>query len=57
MEGSRGQTSWGFYNRGMINDALGHAADAEADFRRALLMPDGLLAYHLTRLALAQQAR
>jgi tetratricopeptide (TPR) repeat protein len=53
-EGSRGQTSWGFYNRGMINDALVHAADAEADFHRALLMPDGLLAYHLTRLALAQ---
>ena len=46
------QTSWGVYNRGMINDALGHAADAEADFRMALLLPDGLLAYHLTRLAL-----
>ena len=28
-EGSRGQTSWGYYNRGMINNALGHAADAE----------------------------
>jgi hypothetical protein len=51
-----GQTSWGFYNRGMIDDALGHSGDAEADFHRALLMPDGLLAYHLTRLALAQQA-
>jgi hypothetical protein len=49
-----GQTSWGFYNRGMINDALGHAADAEADFRHAQLMPDGLLAYHLTRLAFVQ---
>ena len=51
------QTSWGYYNRGLINNALGHAADAEADFHRALLMPDGLLAYHLTRLALAPQAR
>ena len=51
------QTSWGYYNRGLINNALGHAADAKADFHRALLMPDGLLAYHLTRLALAPQAR
>ena len=56
-EGSRGQTSWGFHTRGMINHALGHTADAEADFRRALLMPDGLLAYHLTRLALVQEVR
>jgi tetratricopeptide (TPR) repeat protein len=56
-EGSRGQTSWGYHTRGMINDALGHTADAEADFRRALLMPDGLLAYHLTRLALVQEVR
>lgn len=51
------QTSWRFYNRGLINDALGHAADAEADFRQAFLLPDGLLAYHLTRLALAQPSR
>ena len=49
-----GQTSWGFYNRGMVNHALGHAADAEIDFRRALLMPDGLLSYHLIRLVFAQ---
>ena len=25
----RSQTSWGYYNRGLINNALGHAADAE----------------------------
>jgi Flp pilus assembly protein TadD len=57
LESSRNiQTSWGFYNRGLTNDALGHAGDAEADFRQALLMPDGLLAYHLTRLALAQHS-
>jgi tetratricopeptide (TPR) repeat protein len=47
------QTSWGFYNRGLIHDALGHGGDAQADFRQALLLPDGLLAYHLTRLVLA----
>jgi len=50
-QGSRSQTSWGYYNRGLIDNALGHAADAEGDFHRALLMPDGLLAYHLTRLS------
>jgi hypothetical protein len=50
-------SSWEFYNRGLINEALGHAADAEADFRNALLMPDGLLAYHLTRLAFVQNSQ
>jgi tetratricopeptide (TPR) repeat protein len=50
------RTSWGFYNRGLINDALGHAADAEADLRQALLLPDSLLAHHLTRLARAQSS-
>jgi tetratricopeptide (TPR) repeat protein len=58
LENIRGpiQTSWGFYNRGLTNDALGIAADAEADLRRALLMPDGRLADHLTRLALARRS-
>ncbi len=50
------RTSWGFYNRGLIDDALGHAANTEADFRQALLLPDGLLAHHLTRLARAQSS-
>src|SRR6266849_2182912 len=57
---SLGQTSslpgWWFYNCGLIDTALGHAADAEAEFRNALLMPDHLLAYHFTRLALAQHS-
>ncbi len=57
LSGSFSQTSWGFYSRGLINEALGHTADADADFHRALQMPDGLLAYHLTRLALAQQVQ
>ncbi len=47
------QTSWGYYSRGLINQSLSHAADAQADLRQALLLPDSLLAYHLTRLALA----
>jgi hypothetical protein len=46
---------WWFYNCGLIDAVLGHAADAEADFRDALLMPDRLLSYHLTRLALAEE--
>jgi hypothetical protein len=57
---SLGQTSslpgWWFYNCGLIDTALGHAADAEAEFRNALLMPDHLLAYHFTRLAIAQHS-
>ena len=52
-----GETSslpgWWFYNQGMIDTELDRAAEAEDEFRQALLMPDHLLAYHLTRLALA----
>ncbi len=47
---------WWFYNCGLISTALGHAADAEAEFRSALLMPDHLLSYHFTRLALAHRS-
>jgi len=47
------QSSWFFYNIGMLETALGDRERAQKEFRRALLEPDHLMAYHLTRLALA----
>ena len=45
---------WWHYNQGAIYRELDRVSEAEAEFREALLLPDGLLAYHLTRLALAR---
>lgn len=47
------QSSWFLYNVGMLETALGDHDRAEKDFRNALLEPDRLMSYHLTRLALA----
>lgn len=49
------RTGWWFYNLAMLDRALGHRAQAESEFRDALLYPDQLLTYHLTRIALANQ--
>jgi tetratricopeptide (TPR) repeat protein len=43
------------YTAGMLNRGLGNESQAQAEFRRALLLPDGMLSYHLTRAALAKQ--
>ena len=43
------------YTTGMLNRALGNEAQTQVEFRRALLLPDGSLSYHLTRAALAKQ--
>src|SRR5215469_1491398 len=43
------------YTAGMLNRALGNESEAQAEFRRAFLMPDRMLSYHLTREALAKQ--
>ena len=40
-----------FYNAAMLDDALGNTQQAEREFREALLSPDQLMTYHLTRLA------
>ncbi len=48
---------WWSYNQGMIETELNRGSQAAAEFRNALLVPDGLLAYHLTRLALAQHSQ
>jgi tetratricopeptide (TPR) repeat protein len=48
------RTGWWLYNAGMLDRALGHTKEAESGFRQALLFPDQLLTYHLTRLALSE---
>jgi tetratricopeptide (TPR) repeat protein len=42
-----------FYNAAMLDDALGNAQQAEREFRQALLSPDQLMTYHLTRVAIS----
>jgi tetratricopeptide (TPR) repeat protein len=44
---------WWVYNSAMLHRALGRETEAERAFRKSLLLPDGLLSYHLTREALA----
>lgn len=39
------------YTAGVLAEALGEQQEAELRFRKALLLPDRMLAYHLTRLA------
>jgi hypothetical protein len=39
------------YTAGMLERDLGKEQEANARFRKALLLPDRMLAYHLTRLA------
>jgi len=49
------RTGWWLYNLAMLDRALGRRAQAESEFRDALLYPDQLLTYHLTRIALASE--
>jgi tetratricopeptide (TPR) repeat protein len=44
---------WWFYNAAVLDRAVGRTEQAGTEFRQALLRPDQLLTYHLTRLALA----
>ena len=50
------RTGWWLYNAAMLDRALGHTQEAESEFRQALLHPDQLLTYHLTRLARSEAA-
>ncbi len=52
---SSSRSGWWFYNVGMVDHALGHTQQAEKEFRAALLSPDQLLSYHLTRLAVSSR--
>jgi len=44
-------TSWWDYSAGTLAAALGQKKEADLRFQKALLLPDRMLAYHLTRLA------
>jgi tetratricopeptide (TPR) repeat protein len=46
-----GFPSWWMYTAGSLAKDLGLREDADARFRKALLLPDRRLAYHFTRLA------
>jgi len=45
-------TSFWVYVSATLNNALGQKQEADAAFRKVFLLPDRMLAYHLTRLAL-----
>jgi hypothetical protein len=47
------RSSWWLYHRAMLDSAVGNDQQAEKEFREALLAPDHLMAYHLTRLAMS----
>jgi tetratricopeptide (TPR) repeat protein len=47
------KSSWWLYNSAMLNSAVGSDQQAQEEFREALLAPDRLMAYHLTRLAMS----
>ena len=47
------RTGWWLYNTALLDRALGRTAQSEAEFRDALLFPDQMLTYHLTRLAVS----
>ncbi len=47
------RTGWWLYNAAMLDRAVGRSQQADTEFRSALLFPDQMLTYHLTRLALA----
>ena len=49
--------SWWMYTAGMLERDLGKKQEANARFRKALLLPDRMLAYHLTRLAQLDTSR
>ena len=54
--GENSSTGWWLYNVGMLDIALGNTQLAESEFRQALLSPDSLMTYHLTRLAISPGA-
>jgi tetratricopeptide (TPR) repeat protein len=47
------RSAWWLYNRAMLDGSVGDDQQAQKEFREALLAPDHLMAYHLTRLAVS----
>lgn len=46
-------SGWWSYNAGLLDASLGNTQQAAMEFRAALLSPDTLMTYHLTRLAMS----
>jgi tetratricopeptide (TPR) repeat protein len=51
------KSSWWLYNRAMLDSSVGEDRQAQKEFREALLAPDQLMAYHLTRLAISRNSQ
>ena len=49
--------SWWMYTAGSLEKELGREQEANLRFRKALLLPDRMLAYHFTRLARLETTR
>jgi hypothetical protein len=47
------RSAWWLYNRAMLDSSVGDDQQAQKEFREALLAPDHLMAYHLTRLSVS----
>src|SRR5579871_2391946 len=54
--GNDSPSGWWLYNVGLLEAAVGNHRQAETHFREALLSPDTLMSYHLTRLAMLRDA-
>ena len=52
-DSSESPGGWWFYNAGMLEAGSGNPQEASREFRNALLSPDRLMTYHLTRLAMS----
>ncbi len=50
---SSSPNGWWLYNFGLLDAALGNSRQADKEFQDALLSPDLLMTYHLTRLAIS----
>jgi tetratricopeptide (TPR) repeat protein len=51
------RTGWWLYNIAMLDRAVGRSRPAEEEFHDALLFPDQMLTYHLTRLAISDRTQ
>ena len=51
------RTGWWLYNIAMLDRAVGRSQQAEEEFHDALLFPDQMLTYHLTRLATSDRTQ
>jgi hypothetical protein len=49
------RSAWWLYNRAMLDSVVGNDQQAQRELREALLAPDRLMAYHLTRLAMSSK--